>query len=205
MQKPIPCLYYAQHITELAILPSFKLNTSFHLEKKRRREKKRRGQKVCVYPRKVGGGKTRRKKEGGAHTASSSSPPLCKGSKEGALVFSFLLLPTLPPCASAGRTTRGWLSQFLRQLAALAREQQRKGGQGGSSFPALYNNTVLSIYNGCLVESHKCSQRQACCCACGVRFFDLMTMAVVVSVVAGVHEDLDGRSETSYSSSMSCW
>lgn len=135
MQKPMPCLYYAQHVTELAILPSSKLNTRFNLEeKKRRRERRREGGKECASPRKAGGGKTRREKEGGAHTAARSSPPLCRGSKEGALVF-----PPLPPCAS-------WLSQFLRQLAALALEQQRKGGQRGS-FPALYS-TVLAIYTG---------------------------------------------------------
>lgn len=202
MQKPIPCLYYAQHVTELAILPSFKLNTSFNLEKEKRRREKKKGAKSVRIPERWEGARLKGRKRG-VHTlpaavllpsakvrkkvrlcslSSSPTPPLRVGRKDDLRVA--ITVPPLACCTRTGTT-------------------KERGAEGLLPRPVQHSPRYL---HGCLVESHKCSQRQACC-ACGVRFLDLMTMAVVVVVVAaaGVHEDLDGRSETSYSSSMSCW
>lgn len=142
MQKPIPCLYYAQHVTELAILPSFKLNTSFNLEKEKRRREEKEGGKKCAYPRKVGGGKTQRKKEGGAHTASSSSPPLCKGSQEGALVFSFLLPPSPLARRQEGRLAGGYHSSSV----SLLHSHWNNKGKGGRGAPSPPCTTQFSLF-----------------------------------------------------------
>lgn len=130
------------------MLLSFKLNTSFDIEKKKKRREGK-GAKKCAYPRRVGGvARLKRKRGGCTHCQQQFSSPLQRGlvvlaqwpvakeERHQVCLCSLFPLPNPspppPPCTLRRRLAGGYHSSSVCFLLHLHWNNKGKGGRGAS-------------------------------------------------------------------------